>query len=819
MAIDIDAVLSQMTVHEKCALLAGADGWHTTGCPRLGVPAVMMADGPHGLRKQGDGIDILGFKTSSPVTCFPTASALACSFDEKLAERVGRALGEECRSEGVSVSLGPGVNMKRSPLCGRNFEYYSEDPYLAGKMAAGHIRGVQSCGVGTALKHFMGNSQEKARMTSDSVIDDRALHEVYMRAFALAVREGKPWSVMTAYNRMNGTYCSQNRFLIQDILRNTWGFDGITVTDWEALSSVTESMPAGLDLVMPGPRPDYVEALESGIRQHAMTKMELDHAARRVLEFINRCIEGRTVPYTCNMEEHERLAREAARRSAVLLKNNGILPLRGRQSVAVIGAFAKSPRYQGAGSSKINPRNLDCFWDAIHSNYSSGRIAYAPGYDAATGLASDAQLAEAAGLAAANDVAIVFAGLPDSYESEGFDRRSMRMPHSHVRLIEQVCAANPNTVVVLQGGAPFELPWRQLPAAILLMYLSGCEGGHAAADLLTGVANPTGKLAETWPVSRADTPTAGRFPDPASEILYTESIYIGYRYYEAVGVDVAYPFGFGLSYTGYAYRDLDVQPAGGSSDIEGMAFSASCTIENTGSRAGVEAVQLYIAPIAPGVYKAPQTLQGFTCVELQPAEAKQVRFDIPRRAFAHYDTQAGAWQVEAGAYEIRISASSQDIRLREIVTVAGIAKRDDGAPQRYHTPKAGDFCAAATKAKDDFRDLYGRPLPHPKPLRPFTIDSTLSDARHTVYGKVLNPFIKKAMQDMVPDERIHTQYAEMIDDMPIKSVHMQGWRMSSAAVMVDILNRRFVRGFRTWWRAQQEKAAQNGSAQPPKNKQ
>lgn len=812
MGFDIDAVISHMTESEKCKLLAGADGWHTTGCARLGVPAVMMADGPHGLRKQSSGVDILGFNDSVSVTCFPTASATACSFDEDLLERIGQALGEECRAEGVSMLLGPGVNMKRSPLCGRNFEYFSEDPFLAGKLAAAHIRGVQSRGVGTSLKHFAGNSQEKARMTSDSVIDDRALHEIYLRAFRIAVQEGRPWSVMTAYNRLNGTYCSENRLLMQNILRDEWGFDGMTVTDWEALSSVTESLPAGLDLVMPGPRPDYAEALEWGVDHHSITRIELDAAVRRVLEFTDRCIQGQKALYSCDANEHLELAREAARRSAVLLENDGTLPVPPAASVAVIGSFAKTPRYQGAGSSKINPRELDCFWDAFCDQH-AGMKTYAAGYDAATGLASEEQLRDAEEAARRCDVAIVFAGLPDSYESEGFDRRSMRMPNSHVHLIERVCAANPHTVVVLQGGAPIELPWRNLPAAILLMYLSGCQGGKASSDLITGAANPSGRLAETWPIQRGDTPTDGRFPDQAPEVLYAESIYVGYRYYDAVGAQVAYPFGYGLSYTTYRMSDLDVR-----TDSKGPAgaLRVSCIVHNDGDYDGVQVVQLYVAPHDPKVFKAPQTLQAFACVDVPAHEARPVELHIDKRSFAHYDARRQHWCVETGTYELRIGSSSRDIALRETVQVEGDGCCDDGAPERYHHPTAGCFAPAEADAKDDFKELYGRPLPSPRPLRPFTINSTLSDTRHTIFGKVLGPFVIRRMVEAVGDERLYQAYAEMMEDMPIKTMHMQGWRMSSADVVVDVLNRRYLKGFFTWKRAQNAKelAAQSGVVLP-----
>jgi beta-glucosidase len=791
--IDVDTAVSQMTLREKCDLLAGSDGWHTTGCSRLGIPPVMMADGPHGLRKQKSGTDALGFSTSDPVTCFPTASALACSFDERLLERVGRALGEECRAEGVSLLLGPGVNMKRSPLCGRNFEYFSEDPYAAGRLAAAQIRGIQSCGVGAAVKHFMGNSQEKARMTSDSVIDERAMREVYLPAFRTAVEEGRPWVVMTAYNRVNGAYCSQNRFLLTDILRNEWGFDGMTVTDWEALSSATDSLPAGLDLVMPGPRLDYSEALRHAAIRHLVSRRELDSAVAHVLGFVDRCLRGREVPCSCDIDEHGRLAREAAARSAVLLENDGTLPIGPDCSVAVIGAFARYPRYQGAGSSKIEPRDLDCFWDALGESHRPGAIAYAAGYDAATGLASEAHLEEAERIARSHDVAIVFAGLPDSYESEGFDRRSMHMPSGHTRLIERVCAANPRTVVVLQGGAPFEMPWRGLPAAIVLMYLSGCQGGHATLDLVSGAVCPGGKLAETWPERLADTPTAGHFPDPVSEILYTESIYIGYRYYDAAGVEPAYPFGYGLSYTRFEYGGMALERVEDSD-----RFEVSCSVCNVGGCDGSEIVQLYIAPAGSGAYRAPQTLEGFARIDLVAGECRRAVFCLDRNAFATYDAGQDRMQVEAGSYEVRIGASSRDIRLRTTIRMDGCEPCGDNAPRRYHRPYPGCFSRSDPHVEEDFKHLYGDLVLGPRPLRPFTIDSTLSDTRHTVYGKIFAPLIFRRMEQSVLDDRLRKPYAEMIEDMPIRSMHLHGWRMSSAAIMVDVLNRRYISGLRMW---------------------
>lgn len=809
-ALDRENVLQHMTLHEKCMLLAGADCWHTAGCERLGVPPVMMADGPHGLRKQEGDTDIMGVHDSVPVTCFPTSSAMACSFDTNLIERIGAALGDECRANGVNMILGPGVNIKRSPLCGRNFEYFSEDPYLAGKMAAAHIRGVQSRGVGTSLKHFAGNSQEKARMTSDSVIDSKALHEIYLHAFRIAVEEGRPWTVMTAYNRLNGVYCSENRFLIKDTLRGLWHFDGMVLTDWEALSSVIESLPAGLDLVMPGARPDYTKALERAVQTHTITTLELNSAVRHILEFTDRCMEGQRIPSTCDKAANLHLAREAAARCAVLLENDGVLPLSGTESMAVIGSFAKTPRYQGTGSSRINPIELDCIWDALCERYPQNDMEYAIGYDAATGLGSEEQMVQAEQAAACCDVAIVVAGLPDSYESEGYDRYTMRMPNNQVHLIERVCAVNPHTVVVLQGGAPFELPWHTLPAAILLMYLSGCQGGHATVDLLSGDANPAGKLAETWPIKRVDAPTAGRFPSSVKEILYYESIYIGYRYYDAVNMPVAYPFGYGLSYTTFDYDDLRIEPIPDEFD----GFRVSCNVRNTGTRLGAEAVQLYIAPVDPGVFKAPQTLHGFTSVELQPGQEKRVEFMLDARSFAHYDAAAHIWRIEAGEYKVRIAASSRDVRLRGSVQVDGDAKVGDNAPRRYHHPTPGCFSASAQDALDDFKVLYGKNLPEQRPLRPFTPDSTMEDTSHSFFGMILVPFVRATASDAVSGDVEDSAESKinMLEDMPIRSIHMRGMQMETATVMVNVLNRHYVRGFTGWCKVMRTRRAKKLAA-------
>ncbi|MCH4184810.1 MAG: glycoside hydrolase family 3 C-terminal domain-containing protein [Eggerthellaceae bacterium] len=827
-------IREHMTLREKCRMLAGADGWRGVGCERLGIAPLVFADGPHGLRKQTTGADCLGFGSSIPGTCFPTASAVACSFDRQLLYEIGCALGEECRAEDVSVLLGPGVNMKRSPLCGRNFEYLSEDPYLAGHLAAADIAGIQSKGVGCALKHFMGNSQEKARMSSDSVIDGRTMREIYLRAFEIAVKKSQPWFVMTAYNRVNGVYCSQNAPLIRDILRNEWGFDGATVTDWEALSGILDSLPAGLDLVMPGPRPDYTDSIYVAVQHHVITQCELDEAVGHLLAVSNRRDQGLKSSVACDYDAHLRLAQRAACESSVLLENDGVLPLDRSDSVAIIGSFALTPRYQGTGSSRINPRDLDCFYDAFMDDYEHGSVLYASGYDAHTGTTTDHQMEVACDCARQCATVVLFAGLPDGYESEGFDRRTLRLPPDLEKLISAVCAVNKRVVVVLQGGAPIEMSWRDKPAAILMMYLAGARNGHAAADLLTGRVSPSGKLAETWPLSLQDTPTAGRFPSTEREILYTEGPYIGYRYYDTAHIPVAYPFGFGRSYTSFSYADLAIKGDGtnalgvsakstdaasnqtesavsaGEVSAQGEEYKGSdrsvdgpivmrvsCSIANTGIVAGDEIVQLYVAPRCGGVFREEQTLQGFERVHLEAEQSKTISFNLTRRSFAHYDVDRKAWCVEQGPYEIRVAASSRDIRLRTSVDISGDSIRADHMPDCYHHPFKG--CFENKDAASSFALLYRRAFPRLIPTRPFTMDSTLSQTRETVLGKICLPIVGRLLTDAVGgDGKAQSVFGEMINDMPIRSVHMRGWRMSSIQIGVDFLNHHFCRGVLLW---------------------
>ena len=799
--------MERVSIEDKARLLAGASHWRTYGDERLGVVALTLSDGPHGLRKQEGSSDHLGIAESVPATCFPSAAALACSFDPDLIEEVGAALGEETADQGVDVVLGPGVNIKRHPLCGRNFEYFSEDPVVSGEMGAAMVRGIQSRGVGACLKHFAANSQEHARMVADSVIDERALRELYLAPFEHVVKSAHPSTIMTAYNRLNGEYCSQNRWLLQDVLRDEWGFDGAAVSDWGAMSSSVASVRAGLDLCMPGPRRDHASATADAVRSGELGEEDLDERvealARLTLRIKPKCPPAATADKEAFYRSHADLARHASAQSAVLLKNDGTLPLNTTQTVAVIGAFARLPRYQGSGSSRINPKFLDNIWYRIEQR--GFAATYADGYEPQMGETNEQLLAEAERVASDADVAVVVAGLPARYESEGFDRKLMVMPRGHVELIERVCAANPRTVVVLQGGAPMEMPWRDKPAAILLMYLSGCQGGGAAVDVLAGDVNPSGKLAETWPQRLADTALGSTFPDMDREVHYRESVFVGYRYYDAVGVDPAFPFGFGLSYTQFEYRNLEVNHG-----------RVRLLVKNTGVRAGADVVQLYMAPSAGVVPspRPPQRLVAFRKVHVEPGEERAVEFSLGMEAVRGWDASAHEWVVYAGVYELRASASSRDVRLCLQVEVSEdgvveVARREPpraasdfpqherfiAVPSIYEKPHAG--CFAEPEAESAFTQLYGSELPEPRPVVPFTVDSTVEDMAASWFGRRMFRIIDWVVAEPASkmDHIQRTLMREMAADMPLRSLTTSGVPLGAVEGFVGMLNGRYLTGF------------------------
>ena len=629
--MDIEKILQQMTLEDKIALCSGENFWETKKYEKYGIPSLFMCDGPHGLRKQEDVADMLGVNESRKATCFPAEVTTAGSWDPELLEKIGAAIGEEAREQSVGLVLGPGANLKRNPLCGRNFEYFSEDPYLAGKLAAGFIRGAEAQGISTSLKHFAVNSQEKSRFTSDSVLDKRTLRELYLTAFEIAVKEGNPSTVMCAYPKLNGVHCSDSKALLTDILRTEWGFGGMVVTDWGAMNDRIEGFRAGCDLNMPGGS-DYMEkevlqAVKNGSRPVSC----IDDSARRVLKLVLRAAETLKEKAACDYDAHHALAKRAAIEGAVLLKNEGgILPLKQGAKIAVIGAMAKNLRYQGAGSSHINPTRLsqplDFLPDAV----------YAPGCDE-RGDTMDALLEEARKAAQQVELAVVFAGLPDHYESEGFDRNDMKMPAGHLRMIEAVVSANSNTIVVLLCGSAVECPWADRVKAVLYMGLPGQAGGEAIADLLYGRADPCGRLAESWPYRYEDVPSSGIYGKTA-DALYQEGLYVGYRYYDKAGVPVRWPFGYGLSYTEFSYSDLTVN-----------GDTVSVTVKNTGKCAGAEVVQLYMEVPQDGLHRPLRELKGFRKVFLQPGESRTLAFPLTDRSFAVWQD---GWKVPGGTYTV-----------------------------------------------------------------------------------------------------------------------------------------------------------------------
>ena len=631
--MDIEKILKQMTLEDKIALCSGANFWETKKYETYGIPSLFLCDGPHGLRKQENAADMLGVNNSRPATCFPAEVTTAGSWNPELLEQIGAAIGEEAKEQGVGLVLGPGANLKRNPLCGRNFEYFSEDPYLAGKLAAGFIRGVEAQGIGTSLKHFAANSQELSRFTSDSVMDDRTLRELYLTAFEIAVKEGKPSTVMCAYPKLNGTHCSDHKELLTDILRDEWGFDGMVVTDWGAMNDRIQGFRAGCDLNMPGGS-DYMEKeVLAAVKTGTLPEHCVDDSARRVLKLVFRAAETLNEQASCDYEAHHALAKRAATEGAVLLKNeDGILPLKPDAKIAVIGAIAKSIRYQGAGSSHINPTKLSQPLDHLPG------AMYAPGCDD-RGDTTDELIAEAVETAQNAEIAVVFAGLPDRYESEGFDRDNMKMPEGHLRMIEAVTAANPNTVVVLLCGSAVECPWADRVKGIMYMGLPGQAGGEAIADLLYGRANPSGKLAASWPYTYADVPSSEIYGKTA-DALYQEGIYVGYHYYDKSDVPVRWSFGYGLSYTAFAYSDLAVS-----------GNTVSVTVKNTGNFAGADVVQLYIGAPQDGLHRPVRELKGFQKVFLQPGESRTVMFSLTDRSFALWQD---GWKVPAGQYTVSI---------------------------------------------------------------------------------------------------------------------------------------------------------------------
>ncbi|WP_020618023.1 beta-glucosidase [Paenibacillus daejeonensis] len=667
-ARNLEALMAEMTLEEKAGLCSGLDFWHLKGVERLGIPSIMLTDGPHGLRKQREGSDHLGLFDSVPATCFPSAAGLACSWDRELIEQVGVALGEECQAEDVAILLGPGTNIKRSPLCGRNFEYFSEDPYLSSELAASHIQGVQSQGVGTSLKHFAANNQEHRRMTTDVIVDERTLREIYLASFEGAVKKAQPWTVMSSYNQVNGAFASENKRLLTDILKDEWGHEGFVVSDWGAVNERDRALAAGLELEMPASNGRGEQKVLDAISSGQLTEAELDQAVLRLLRVIFQAVDAKQEGFTYDADQHHLLARKVAAESMVLLKNDGdLLPIEAAAKVAVIGAFAKQPRYQGGGSSHINPSRLDEPLQEMRKLADQpSSVVYAQGYDLATDETSEELLSEAITAAKAAEVIVIYAGLPDRYESEGYDRTHLDLPANQNRLIHEIAAVHNQVIVILMNGSVINFPWLDQVSAVLECYLGGQAVGGAAADLVYGVRNPSGKLAETFPLQLSDNPSYLNFPGEGDRVEYREGLFVGYRYYDTKNMRTQFPFGYGLSYTTFAYSKLKLDKAHLRDD---ETLTVTLKVKNTGSRPGKEIVQLYVRDNTKQVIRPDKELKGFAKVALEPGEEKTVTLTLDKRAFAYYNVQLKDWHVHTGTYTILAGPSSQQLVLQADCTV------------------------------------------------------------------------------------------------------------------------------------------------------
>lgn len=691
----IREIISKMTLEEKAAMCSGADFWHTEAVERLGIPASMVSDGPHGLRKQDQEGDYLGVNDSIKAVCFPAGCGTAASFNRELLVKMGEVLGEECQAEGVSVILGPAVNIKRSPLCGRNFEYYSEDPLVASEMAGALIHGVQSKHVGTSIKHFLANNQETRRMSSDSRVDERTLREIYLAAFEGAVKKEKPWTVMCSYNKINGTYAAQNHKYLTEVLRDEWGFDGYVMSDWGAVNSRVEDLKAGLDLEMPTSMGANDKLIVGAVQSGELDESVVDTAVERILNIVFRYEENRDKQAVFDRDQDHEMARKVAEETVVLLKNEGVLPLAENDQIAFIGKYAAKPRYQGGGSSHINSHKVTSAWDIAQA---MGNVTYAQGFDDKEDKVDEKLFAEAVEAAGKAKAAVIFAGLPDAFESEGFDREHMAMPSCQNELIRQVSQVQPNTVVVLHNGSPVEMPWAGQVKGILEAYLGGQAVGGAVCDILFGRVNPSGKLPETFPLRLEDNPSYLSYIGEGDMVEYREGIFVGYRYYDKKKMDVLFPFGHGISYTTFAYANLRTDKEQ-MKDTDVMKVSVDVT--NTGKMTGKEVVQLYVADKESTVIRPVKELRDFVKVELEPGETKTVTFTLDKRAFAYYSVRIHDWHVESGTFDILIGKSSRDIVLTKEVRVESTVE----LPFVYTTDTIMGDVLKDSRAREIVKDL------------------------------------------------------------------------------------------------------------------
>ncbi|MHB1137667.1 MAG: glycoside hydrolase family 3 C-terminal domain-containing protein [Microthrixaceae bacterium] len=772
-------IVAQLDLATKVRLLSGKGFWLLESVPEHGLDGIVVSDGPHGLRHQGQASDHLGLAPAATSTCFPTAASLGSTWDVELVAEVGGAIGEEALEQGVSVVLGPGVNLKRHPAGGRSFEYFSEDPLLGGRLAAAWVRGVQAHGVGASLKHYAVNNQESHRFVVDAVLDERTLRELYLTGFEIVVREAAPWTVMCSYNLVNGTYASEHHELLTTVLRDEWGFDGLVMSDWGAVSDRAAGIAAGLDLEMPGSKGASDREVLTAVADGRLAESAVDMCAERVVELLRR---GRRdgAEHPSDRDEHHLLARRAAAAGSVLLRNEGLLPLPGDGRVAVVGAFAEHPRYQGAGSSQVNPTRLEDALSEWRGRAGEGlTVTYAPGYDTRTGTTSDALVDEAVAVAADADVVVLYAGLPAGAESEGFDRPTLDLPAGHVRLIEALAATRTPVVVVLCNGGAVHLPWADRVDAVLECWLGGQAGGPASVDVLLGDSEPGGRLAESLPVHVAQLPADRNFPGDPRQVEHREGLWVGYRFHDHAGVPARYPFGHGLSYTGFEWTDATL-------DGDGTGVEAQVTVTNTGARPGSEVVQVYVRDLESTSYRPDKELKGFAKVHLAPGESARVCIPLDRRSFAVWDVAAHDWLVEAGEFQVLLARSSVDV----VATLTHTVASDDRL-----TAVPGPSRWVADDA--EFAAMLGRAVPTPAPARPFHRNSTIEELSATRLGRLIaaqieREGVKRSAEEFPdPDDATIEMVRVALRESPVRAlVQLSGGMVPFAPVdaLLDALN-------------------------------
>ena len=769
-------VIEKMSLEEKASLCVGNDYWHSLELEKHGIPKITMSDGPHGLRVQKTKADNLGINESEISTCFPASASLGNTWNRELIYLLGKTLGKEARKEEVNIVLGPAINIKRSPLCGRNFEYFSEDSYLTGILGMEYVKGLQSENVGACVKHFAVNNQENRRRTIDVVIDERALREVYLKAFEMIIKNAKPWSIMSAYNKVNGEYCSENQYLLNDILRKEWNFDGIVISDWGAENDRVKGLKATHELEMPGGRGNGVEEIIEAIKNGEISETELNEAVDRIIDvarkgsnqfaydekseaYLEMNKAGKENAFEYDQKVHHGIAEKIAEETVVLLKNdNNILPIKNKK-IAVIGDMAKTPRYQGAGSSTINPYKIENAYDNLVQNGID--VEYAQGYERIESENDEKLRSEAVKVAKNNDVVLVFAGLTENYESEGVDRETLDMPENQNKLIDEICSVNENVIVILSNGSPILMPWKDKVKGILAGYIGGEAGGKAVVDCILGNVNPNGKLAETYPNKLEDTSCFNNYPGNEITVEYKESVYVGYKYYDKVGKDVLFPFGFGLSYTEFEYFDLQV-------NIENEKVDIRFKIKNVGDVAGKEIAQIYVKKADSVVFRPDKELRDFAKVDLNPGEEKDVHIVLDRDCFEYYDIENDRWQVEAGEYEILVGKSSRNIVLNDKVVI----NSDDVCVKKEFCEKyyTGDV---QNVTDEEFEKLIGRKLPDKVlKIEDITAENTLEQIKNTAIGKVIYDNQIEKMNRLLREQNVNKATKVMMDlQKPLKKFY------------------------------------------------